>query len=341
VSHLKISEFEIGPMIGVGAAGTVYRARSVANGEPCAVKVLSAGISHESDIGIRFEREMTILEKLKHPNVVAYLGGGRVNGNLFFAMELVDGGNVKQLLKEYNQLPWKQVAYYGIQIGRALQHVHNLGIVHRDLKPGNLYLTENGDIKLGDFGIARDEGEVGLTHEGKTVGTYSYMSPEQITADQFISGKADLYALGCVMYEMLTGRAPFKGANFAQIWDQHLRHDPEPIQETVADCPEWLSGLVMQLLAKKPTDRPFNARAVQGYLMERLGDLNEADRASFCRLEPHQVAAARATLAAGPGGNPYEMAAPALPLDSISWATLGGLLLAIVAIVVAASFLGR
>jgi len=151
-----------------------------------------------------------------------------------------------------------------------LQHAHNHGIIHRDLKASNLFFGEDGKIILGDFGIARDTHEADVTADGITVGTYAYMSPEQICADKQISGKADLYSLGCVMVEMLTGKPPFVGLNFAQIWDQHLHTQPKRMREQGIDCPEWLDDLIMQLLEKDPEQRPFNARAVQGLIKQQL-----------------------------------------------------------------------
>ena len=147
---------------------------------------------------------------------------------------------------------------------------HNLGVVHRDLKPGNLFLTRQGELKLGDFGIARDLTGSDLTAEGFTVGTHAYMSPEQITGDSSISGKTDLYALGCCLVEMLSGRKPFRGENYAQLFDQHFKQEPPSVIEWGVDCPSELDALIRQLLAKKPDDRPFNARQVQADLLRML-----------------------------------------------------------------------
>jgi serine/threonine protein kinase len=195
-----------------------------------------------------------------------------MDGQYFYAMQLLDRGTLKDRLERDGPLPWPRAALYLSQIAAALQHAHNHGLVHRDLKPSNLFFGSDGRIVLGDFGIARDTHDVDLSDHGKTVGTYAYMSPEQICADRAITGKADLYSLGCVAYQMLAGRPPFQGANFAQIWDQHLHAAPKPLSELGVECPAWLEALVMQLLEKEPHRRPFNARAVQGAVRDRLED---------------------------------------------------------------------
>jgi serine/threonine protein kinase len=265
----------LGEVLGHGTVGAVYRSQRP-DGTPIAVKVLSPSVSHDAKVKARFEREMIVLEKLDHPNIVRYHGGGKIDGQLYYAMELIDGGSLKQLLAKYRKFSWQQVVEWGIQICSALQHAHNHGIVHRDLKPGNLFLMRDGRLVLGDFGIALDTGEADLTGDGITVGTYAYMPPEQICAGKTTSNKTDLYALGCVLFELLTGRAPFAGENFAQIWEQHL-HAPIPDpREGGNEMPDWLATMIMQLLEKEPESRPFNARVVEGLFKQKREELREA-----------------------------------------------------------------
>jgi serine/threonine protein kinase len=266
----RIEEFELSDTLGVGTVGTIYRARDLANGCEVAVKILLPTVSNDELIKARFGREMLILEQLSHPNIVRYYGGGRIESQLFYAMELVDGGTLKDVLEQSGRLSWAEAATCGVQICSALQHAHNHGIIHRDLKPSNLFLTADGDLKLGDFGIARDTKASDITADRLTVGTYAYMSPEQIAGDREISGKTDLYALGCLIFEMLTGRPPFEGASFAQLFDQHLRVTAPRVREIEAGCPPELDDLVSRLLDKSPDARPFNARTVQAKLMQLL-----------------------------------------------------------------------
>jgi serine/threonine protein kinase len=266
---LKLDHYQLGPVLGIGTVGTIYTATDKATGQVVAIKRLHPTVSRDPLIGARFRREMTILEKLKHPNIIHYYGGGEdADGNLFYVMELVEGGSVRELITASGALPWQVVVSCGRQICSALQCAHNHGIIHRDLKPGNLFLTRDGVLKLGDFGIARDVGASDLTAEGLTVGTHAYMAPEQITGDASISGKADLYALGCCLYEMLTGRKPFTGETFPQLFEQHLRAEPPKPSNMAGDCPPELDQVVIELLAKKPEDRPFNARCVQAKMLQ-------------------------------------------------------------------------
>jgi len=264
------ANFKLLEPLGVGTVGVVYRAESPDISEPVAVKLLHPTIAHDENIVDRFQREIVIMERLNHPHIVRNYGGGMMDGQYFYAMQLLDSGTLKDRIKKFGPLTWEQTAAFAAQIASALQHAHNHGIIHRDLKTSNLFVDKGGKLLLGDFGIARDTHDADITGAGITVGTYAYMSPEQICGDKEITGKADLYSLGCVMMEMLTGKPPFMGANFAQVWGQHLNDKPPGIRERGIDCPEWLEKLIFQLLEKDPERRPFNARAVQGILKDHL-----------------------------------------------------------------------
>jgi serine/threonine protein kinase len=265
-----IGEWRLGDVLGVGAVGTVYRVVHVQTGQAAALKILLPQVSGEENIARRFAREIEILERLSHPNIVAFYGSGRHEGRLYYVMELVDGGTLRSLLRRHGPLAWQDAVEIGWQVCSALQHLHNNGIVHRDLKPSNLFFMKDATVKLGDFGVALDTARADLTATGLTVGTYLYMPPEQIRAERETSPKSDLYALGCLLYEMLTGRPPFQGENFARIFDQHLKCIAPPVTTFSPSCPQDLSDLVDELLRKDPEKRPFNARAVQGQLAEIL-----------------------------------------------------------------------
>jgi serine/threonine-protein kinase len=180
MAERRIGPFIIGRQLGAGGMGVVYRAVYTETGREVALKVLPPGLIGDDKIRARFEREIGILKKLSHPNIVRYYGGGTHEGQRWYAMELIDGGAVSQLLKRRGRLTPEQAIEAGRQLCAALEHAHNAGIIHRDLKPGNLFITTRGRIKLGDFGIARDTEASPLTAAGKTVGTYAYMAPEQI-----------------------------------------------------------------------------------------------------------------------------------------------------------------
>lgn len=266
--HRMIGPFLLEKKLGVGGMGIVYKATYTKNGADCAVKVLPLVLTGNQKLVERFEREMAILKKLKHPRIVQFYGGGSQDGRHFYAMEFIDGGTLADLLRDKGRLPWQQVIEYGVQICEALEHAHEHGIVHRDLKPANLFLGQDGKLRLGDFGIARDSDSTALTAAGSTVGTHAYMAPEQITGKQPISNKTDLYALGCVLFEMLTGHTLFKAAAPMEVMLKHINEPPAKIRMEVMDCPVFLEQIVHQLLEKSPDKRPHDALMVQVALEE-------------------------------------------------------------------------
>jgi serine/threonine protein kinase len=263
----RLGPFVLEQKIGAGAMGVVYRARYEATGQQVALKLLPAALADNQRQVARFERELEILKRLQHPHIVRCYGGGKLADQWFYAMELIPGGSLAALLARRGRLMWEQAIEFGLEICAALEHLHCHGIIHRDLKPSNLLLAKGGTLKLSDFGLARDIEATGLTAPGKTVGTFAYMAPEQITG-QPISHKTDLYALGCVLFEMLTGRPPFVGETPAQIFYQHLEARPRRVATLALDCPVWLDALVAGLLEKDPQRRPMDALAVTQALRE-------------------------------------------------------------------------
>jgi serine/threonine-protein kinase len=263
-----IGPFLLERKLGVGGMGIVYQATYTKNGANCAVKVLPMVLTANPKLVERFDREMAILKKLKHPRIVQFYGGGCQDGRHFYAMEFVEGGTLWHKLREKGRLPWEQVIEYGIQICEALECAHNHGVIHRDLKPANLFIGKDGKLRLGDFGIARDAESTALTASGSTVGTQAYMAPEQITGKHPISNKTDLYALGCVLFEMLTGHVPFQGAASMEVLLKHINEPAPRIRTEVMDCPIFLEQVVRQLLEKSPDKRPHDALMVQVALEE-------------------------------------------------------------------------
>lgn len=260
--------FRLEKQLGLGGMGKVYLATYTKTGQKVALKILNPEFSSDEKITARFQREVEILKKLRHPNIVRYYGGGKIKGQRFYAMEVVEGGSLEKVLKEKGRLSWEQSLEYGIEICAALEHAHDHGIIHRDLKPANLFLTKDGKLKLGDFGIARAGDATKITAAGKTVGTYAYMAPEQITGKAEISARTDLYALGCVLYELITGRTPFEADTQAEMLFKHIEEDPPRIASLAIDCPIWLEEVVMHLLKKNPGDRPYDAPFVKMKLEE-------------------------------------------------------------------------
>lgn len=266
--HRLIGPFMIEKKLGVGGMGIVYKATYIKNGTEVALKVMPLVLTANKKLVERFEREMVILKKLKHPGIVRFYGGGSQDGQHFYAMEFIDGGTLAELLREQGRLPWEQVIEFGKQICEALEHAHEHGVVHRDLKPANLFLGHDGKLRLGDFGIARDSDATALTAAGSTLGTHAYMAPEQITGKLPISNKTDLYALGCVLFEMLTGHTPFTASAPMEVMLKHINELPPHIRTEAFDCPVFLEQLVRQLLDKSPDKRPHDALMVQVALEE-------------------------------------------------------------------------
>jgi serine/threonine-protein kinase len=252
--------FELTEKIGEGGMGVVYKARYVVNDKTVAVKILPADVTDETLLG-RFEREVEILKTLRHPNIVYCFGGSCENKRRYYAMELVDGGTLDDLLKRRGRLPWELVVEYAKQMCAGLAYAHERGVVHRDVKPGNFLLTTDGKLKLSDFGLATLVAGRRVTAAGRTAGTYEYMAPEQITGKE-LSTRTDLYALGCVLFELLTGRPPFIGGASAEILHAHLKAPPPRVAAELPECPAALDRLICDLLQKNAADRPASATDV-------------------------------------------------------------------------------
>ncbi|MDX2038067.1 MAG: serine/threonine-protein kinase [Isosphaeraceae bacterium] len=266
-----LGSFEIVSELGSGAMGIVYKGRSLKTGEFVAIKIISKeAMARNSKTFDRFIREIDLLEKFKHPNIVRYRARGRHQGVYYYAMEYIEGATLDAILQEKGTLTWDEVAKHGIQLCSALQYAHEQSVIHRDLKPSNLMVTPQGKLKLTDFGIAKDVEGTALTMPGRTLGTLAYMSPEQVAGSADLSHKADLYALGIVFYEMLTGETPFKGETMNAIMLQHATAArPRPSAKTSV-IPVALDDLVVKLMAKKPSDRPHDAALVAMKLQEML-----------------------------------------------------------------------
>ncbi len=264
----KLGTFRIDEILGTGAMGVVYRAISETTGRPAAVKVISGEIAQRSKSYERFRREAEILQQFRHPNIVRFLALGRYQGTSYFAMEYVAGENLEQLLNRRGPLPWREAVDVGIQVAEALHYAHEHGVVHRDLKPSNLMVSDKGRVKLTDFGIAKDLDATALTATGRTLGTAAYMAPEQIRGAPAVSHKTDLYALGVVLYQVLTGRPTFEGTSAVVLMHCHLNEPAPRPSAKVSEIPVALDKLIVQLLSKDPADRPWDAAAVAVALTE-------------------------------------------------------------------------
>jgi tRNA A-37 threonylcarbamoyl transferase component Bud32 len=260
----SIGPFHVEKELGSGAMGKVYRATLVKEGKTkrYAVKVIAPGLGDNERIQARFDRETKILKDLKHPNIVRLVAHGKFHSRPFYAMEYIEGHSLDYQLAKQGRFSWEKVIELAKQVCAALQFAHDSGIIHRDLKPSNLMVDRNGTLKLTDFGIAKDNDMSGLTSANSTVGTAAYMSPEQCRGERDLTPKSDLYALGVVLYELLTGRKPFQAENAMDMFIQHVSGTFERPARLVMDIPPWLDNLVCQLLEKKPEHRPSDAVTV-------------------------------------------------------------------------------
>ncbi|MFN8856775.1 MAG: serine/threonine-protein kinase [Planctomycetaceae bacterium] len=261
------TERQLGPFLlkgklGSGGMAVVYRALYVKENREIALKLLPVEASEEPRLVARFEREAEILRKLKHPHIIPCFGGGQIGGQRWIAMQLMTQGTLSAELRRRERFPWQEVVQTGISIASALECAHQAGVIHRDLKPSNLMRSKSGKLKLGDFGIARDTEQTGLTATGRTVGTFAYMAPEQVRGFPPASPRTDLYALGCVLFELLTGKPPFEGGSAPEIMYAHIEKKPSRPSSVALDCPLFLDNLVLQLLEKDPEKRPRDASAV-------------------------------------------------------------------------------
>lgn len=291
VSEIKkkwIWPFELLEKLGEGGMGVVYRARYVKNDRQVAVKLLPDDVSDEIVLG-RFDRELEILRKLRHPNIVHCFGGTTEGQHRFYAMEIVEGGGLDTLLERRGQLPWEVAVKYFQQMTAALQYAHSHGVTHRDVKPGNFLIASNGSLKLSDFGLATFSAARNLTAAGKTMGTFRYMSPEQIRGKD-INPKSDLYSLGCVMYEVLAGHPPFDGNSPAEILDQHLHKKAPRVGVSALDCPSDLDDLISNLLQKEVDQRPESATEVAA-LLEKISPVKMVSAVIPKRVEESPITA--------------------------------------------------
>jgi eukaryotic-like serine/threonine-protein kinase len=266
----EFGPFLIEKELGSGAMGAVYLARYIKNNHRVAIKIMSSAINSNASSSLvsRFEREAEILKHLNNPNIVRLFGIGKFKGLRYYAMEVIDGETLEAILLRKGVFSWDETIELGKQICNALQHAHDNGVVHRDIKLSNLMVTKQGVLKLTDFGIAKDLDGTLLTGANCAIGTAAYMSPEQCRGESTVTGKSDLYSLGVVLFELLTGKRPFRGNNAVELFLHHVQSKPERPSRINLEIPKFLDTLVLHLLEKKPEDRPPSASVVAKILEE-------------------------------------------------------------------------
>jgi len=269
----------------------VWEGRDERLGRPVAVKLLTT-VTGSDDHAARFTREAAVTAGLVHPGVPAIHDAGEYDNGLFLVMELVDGYTIGDLIAEQGPLPVPWVAAIGAQVAAVLASAHDREIIHRDIKPQNVMLMRDGTVKVLDFGVAGIMSQR-ITGTGVAVGTPAYMAPEQ-TYNLPATPRTDLYALGCLLYEMLSGEPLFTGSSPAALMRMHLEQAPAPLRR--ADLATALAALVWQLLEKDPAHRPASARETYSRLLPYigppgpLGDINPATVRDRMQLYAQPVA---------------------------------------------------
>jgi len=250
-----IGEYEVMGLLGRGGMATVYLAHDIALDRKVAIKVMSPHLVAGEGMAERFKREARTAGSLSHPHIIPIYAVKEAGELLFFVMKFVEGRTLDSIIHEVGPLPFPMVQSIMQQVGSALGSAHRRGIIHRDIKPANIMLDVDGWAVVTDFGIAKVADKQGLTMTGATVGTPSYMSPEQCAATKELAATSDQYSLGVVAYEMLSGRLPFAQESVMAIMYAHFNEPPAPIQAARADCPPAIAAAVMRMLEKDPEKR--------------------------------------------------------------------------------------
>jgi eukaryotic-like serine/threonine-protein kinase len=248
--------------LGSGGMATVYLARDLKHDRDVAIKVMHPEIARSLGAE-RFLREISLTANLRHPHILPLYDSGVVDGVAYYVMPLIDGGSLRDRLDRDKQLPIDDALTIAREVADALGYAHAHGVVHRDIKPENILLEDGGHAVVSDFGIARAVTTLGaerITETGMSIGTPTYMSPEQAAGDRDVDGRSDLYSLGCVLYEMLGGQPPFTGPTAESVTRQHLITEAAPITNLRPTVPPAVAGALARTLAKNPADR-FNPAA--------------------------------------------------------------------------------
>jgi eukaryotic-like serine/threonine-protein kinase len=246
--------YELVELIGRGGMSTVWKADDRLLDRTVAIKVLHEQFTQDEEYVERFRREARSVAQLSHPNIVTVIDRGEDEGSQYIVFECVEGENLKQLVERSGPLPVRDALLLALQMARALSFAHGRGLIHRDVKPQNVLLNEDGQAKMTDFGIARSVDVEGVTITGTVLGTSEYIAPEQARG-QRVDALTDVYSLGVVLYELLTGSVPFQGENFVAIALRHVNEPAPSVLERRPDCPPRVGMAVERAMSKRPEDR--------------------------------------------------------------------------------------
>jgi serine/threonine-protein kinase len=287
--------------LGEGGMATIWRAVDEQLDREVALKILRPQFGSDVGFAARFKAEARSAAALNHPNIVPVYDYGTDGETQFIVMQLVDGLDLASRLRETGPLDPMEAARIAGEIASALAVAHRRGIVHRDVKPGNIIITDDGEVKVADFGIARAMSEASMTVTGTTLGSVHYFSPEQARGDE-VTGASDVYSLGIVLYEMLSGRRPFEGDSAAGVALKRLTDDPAPPSSWGRAMPRGLEAIVMRALERDPSDRYADAGAFADALREWQADPSLVPAAAA--LPPAALPSAPLPPAEPPAGEP-------------------------------------
>ncbi len=274
ISHYKIIE-----KIGAGGMGEVYLAEDTKLKRKVAIKFLPSHLTPDQEIQTRFLREARTIARLNHPNIISIHDVSEFNGRPYYVMELVEGKSLHDIRHD-KPLPFDLIVEYAIQICQGLGEAHRAGIVHRDIKAANIVVDKQERVRLLDFGLAVAKGDDKLTRTGSTLGTISYMSPEQVSGRD-IDHRSDLFSLGVVLYELITGRTPFKRDNEGATLKAIMEDTPEPLARYRSDVPEKLQEIVFELLEK---DKELRFQSAEGVIADLKRLMYDSSQSGYSRI---------------------------------------------------------
>jgi serine/threonine protein kinase len=281
----RLGRYEIIRELGKGAMGIVYEGRDPNIGRRVAIKTARKDVVAASGMAAemmeRFLREARAAGALTHPNIITIYDADEEDGITYIAMEFIQGGNLADVIRNRSRLGYDQIVDYGATIALALAAAHDAGIIHRDIKPANILTPTGGPIKLADFGIAHVS-DSNLTQDGAMIGTPHYMSPEQFMG-QKVDGRSDLFSVGVLLYELVTGEKPFSGEGLSAVMHNVTRVQPVPPKDLNFAVPDALNDVILKVLSKRPADRYPDGRAFAAALRESVKD--QPNQAAL-RLDP-------------------------------------------------------
>jgi serine/threonine-protein kinase len=303
VGEIFADRYELEEVLGTGGMSRVYRARDRLLERSVAIKVLHDSHHADAEAIERFRREARAVARLSHPNIVSVIDRGEADGKQFIVFELVQGESLEDLIEREGRLPVSRALELAIEIGRALAFAHEHGIVHRDVKPQNVVLNGDGAAKVTDFGIARSLETDGVTLTGTVLGTSNYIAPEQATGGP-VDACTDVYALGVVLFELLSGDVPYRGESFLAVAMRHV-HDPVPdLRQLRPELPERVAQAVERAMTKEPAGRFASMAEFVGELERCRGEPDGARTGDHGEVT---IVAPPARRAARPGRRPWPL----------------------------------